>query len=70
MQFHIPVTQNVSREVPAFMVHNNELVCPKNIYRKAQYPKLPHDMVKVTSQDGRNIFIPYHKLANVSSMDI
>lgn len=70
MQYHIPVTQNVHEELPSFMIHANELVCPKNIYLKAQYPKLPCDMVKVLGINGQHIFIPLAKMKNVSEMDI
>jgi hypothetical protein len=49
------------------MVKANEIVCPKKIYRKAQYPNLPADMVKITGKDGRSIFIQLDKL---SAMDV
>lgn len=67
MKYHTPVTQNVSSEIPTFMVHNNELVMPSNVFSKQQYPNLPSDMVKVTGINGQQILIPMSKL---SSKDI
>jgi hypothetical protein len=70
MNYHVPVKQDVSNEVPTFMLRRDELICPQNIYRKEQYPNLPCDMVKVTAQDGSDIFVPISKLTRVSSMDV
>lgn len=67
MNYHTPITQNVSSVIPVFAQVGKELISPQKIYRKEQYPTLPYDMVKITSIDGRNIFIP---LSKMSSMDL
>lgn len=61
MNYHTPV-KSEGVDLPPFMQRNGELVVPKALYRKAEYPKLPSDMVKIVSRDGRNIFVPLTKL--------
>lgn len=67
MNFHTPVMQTTVK-LADFVVRNNELVSPQKLYTKAQYPNLPYDMVKIASADGRNIFLPAHKVGNITIM--
>jgi pseudouridine-5'-phosphate glycosidase len=69
MTFHTPIVIKQTPKVPAFMVRNGELVVPKNVYTKEEYPNLPCDMVKIVGRDGKGILIPYHKLNVISDMD-
>lgn len=70
MNYHIPVTQNVSNSIPQFAEKNGEIVCPLKIYRKSQYPNMRCDMVKLTGMNGQNYYVPASKLnLNISSMD-
>lgn len=68
MNYHLPVNQDSIAE-PAFAVKNRELVIPRKIYTKEQYPTLPCTMVKIAAQDGRNIFVPAYKFQELSTMD-
>lgn len=70
MNYHLPVEHSVdSNPLPAFAILNKQLVCPSKVYTKEEYPSLPHSLVKIAAQDGRNIFVPLHKFAQLSSMD-
>lgn len=69
MNYHLPVNQEVEVAEPTFAILNKELVCPSKVYTKEQYPSLPHTMVKIAAQDGRNIFVPIHKFEHFSTMD-
>lgn len=70
MNYHLPVHQEVeSTPTLAFAILNKQLVCPSKVYTKEQYPSLPYSLVKIAAQDGRNIFVPLHKFAQLSSMD-
>lgn len=63
MNYHVPKVGGPKEEVlPTFMQRANELISPQAVYRQAEYPKLPCDMVKIISQDGRSIFLPLSKL--------
>lgn len=62
MNFHTPQNQSLT-EIPFFAVKNHTLVCPEREFLKRDYPNLPYDMVKITAQDGRKIYIPRHKLS-------
>jgi len=42
---------------------------PCRVYTKDEYPSLPETMVKIISQDGRNIFLPASKFSEISTMD-
>lgn len=68
MNYHLPVNQDTIAK-PSFAVKNRELVIPSKIYSKDQYPSLPHTMVKIAAQDGRNIFVPAYKFEELSTMD-
>jgi hypothetical protein len=61
MNFHTPQSQSHT-PLPVFAVRNNTLISPEKIFTKRDYPNLPDDMVKITAQDGRKIYIPRHKL--------
>ena len=63
MNFHAPQNQTIT-ELPTFAVRNNTLVTPEKVFVKRDYPNLPCDMVKITAQDGRKIYIPRHKLSS------
>jgi hypothetical protein len=63
MNFHTPQNQSVT-ETPFFAVKNNTLVSLENEFLKKDYPTLPYDMVKITAQDGRKIYIPRNKLSS------
>lgn len=68
MKFHTPATQNVKEEtLPQFALLGSEMVCPKNVFLRSQYPDLPMDLVKVTGQNGQRHFIPRHKLKAVDA---
>lgn len=67
MNYHTPQESRTVKK-PEFLVLNGALVVPQKIYTKREYPKFSDDMVKLTSQDGRNIFLPISKLANIGGM--
>jgi hypothetical protein len=52
------------------MIHNGELVCPKKLFTRNEYPGLQRDMVKISGMNGQVVFIPLSKLAHVSTMDV
>jgi hypothetical protein len=68
--FHVPRTQNVQSNLPAFMLYKGELICPKKLFKKEQYPEFPCDMVKISGMNGQNILVPFNRLTNISSMDV
>jgi hypothetical protein len=63
MNYHIPKRQSRT-PVPKFAVKNGMLVCPEKIYSQQDYPSLPSDMVKITAQNGKKIYIPREKLSS------
>jgi hypothetical protein len=70
MNFHTaPVITRKPADMAGFAVRNNELVLPQKMFTKSEYPSLPFDMVKVTSRDGRNIYLPATKFQRISSAD-
>lgn len=66
MRFHTPVHQK-SIPIPQFAERNGELVIPSAVYSQREYPNLPDTLVKVTGQNGKNIFIPLSKVKGVVS---
>lgn len=69
MNYHLPAHQKQNRFPLLGILNNKEVVAPSKVYEKDQYPSLPHTMVKIAAQDGRNIFVPLQKFTEFSAMD-
>jgi hypothetical protein len=70
MRFHTaPVVKGGAANQLGFAIRNNELSLPQKMFTQGEYPSLPYDMVKVTSRDGRNIYLPASKFKEISSAD-
>lgn len=70
MNYHTPEVYKTGSPLPTFMIFNNQLVSPEKLFTKEEYPKFPSDMVKIIGQNGQRVLIPFHRLENVSSMDL
>lgn len=70
MTYHVSSNKNNDKPLPLFMIHNGELVCPKKLFTRNEYPGLQRDMVKISGMNGQVVFIPLSKLAHVSTMDV
>lgn len=69
MRYHTPIqSQSGIESIPQFLERNGELVSADAFYSKGEYPNLAHSLVKITTQDGRKIFLPKHKFG-MSSQD-
>lgn len=66
MNYHTPKTIK-QIDVPTFATKNGELICPEKIFTREEYPHLPHDMVKITGQNGQKIFVNRNK---IHAMDV
>jgi hypothetical protein len=63
MKFHAPESQSEA-EHSTFAVKSNTLVHQEKVFEKKHYPSLPHDMVKITAQNGQKIYVSRHKLSS------